>query len=168
MEYAESRVYKTSRRAFVGNYIIAALVVVFLVILFLQFNLTFTFFPRTSTEMLSSLGVLGALIVIVFLIEEPVIKRMIHHFIVTNNEVIKVEGLITKKRISIPYQSVADVVVEKGVWGRIFNFGDVLVRGVGKGENIEMTGMKYPDDIYNLLQNRINLMRSAFIKKKRE
>jgi uncharacterized membrane protein YdbT with pleckstrin-like domain len=157
-------VYKTSRISYIGNYILLCLVLVLFFLVWIKFDIQFSLFPRTTYEFESTMVAFGFLIAITFLIEEPTIERMIRHYIVTNNEVIKVEGILRKRRVGIPYQSVADVRVEKGIVGRIFNFGTVHVAGVGRGGDITMKGMRDPDTVYRMIKNKIGLTRGAILK----
>lgn len=148
-------VYKTSFVSFVGNYILCALVVVFLLLLATQFELTFTFSPQTTYQLTSSLTILGAVLLIIILLEQPFFERVVRSYSVTDKEVIKEEGIIRKKNVSIPLQNIADVRMEKSVVGRILNFGDVIVTGMK--DTIKIKGVKNPESIYHSIKSRIGL-----------
>jgi len=154
-------VYKTSRMSYIPNYVLAVLAVVLVILIWPYIHVKVFF---TTYADLIPFGIFSAfLVLITFLIEEPTIEQLMRKYIVTNNEVIKIEGLIRKKRISIPHGNVSDIRVKKGVWGRIFNFGDVEVTGFR--ENIVMKGVRNPDEIYRLIENKVSLMRQSFIEK---
>lgn len=85
---------------------------------------------------------------------------------ITNNEVTKIEGIITKKEISIPHINIVDIKVVKGVIGRIFDFGDITVRGVK--DEINMKGMRDPEVIYRIIKNKITLIGKPKVKVKKE
>jgi len=157
--------YKTSRISYIANYFIVALLIIFLFLLWQKFKLSFTLSPASIEELIPVLTFFAFVIVAIYLIEEADVERFMRHYIVTNNEVMKVEGIFRKRKISIPYQSVADVKVEKGVIGRIFNFGTVYVTGVGRetANNIVMKGLRNAEEVYKIIQNKINLMRGAII-----
>jgi membrane protein YdbS with pleckstrin-like domain len=157
-------VYKISRRAYFWNYILIALVLVLFAILSPMAK-NFSLLPKTIEQFTSTIFVFVFIIAITFLIEEPTFERWVRYYIVKNNEIIKMEGILTKKRISIPYQSVADIKLDKGIVGRIFNFGDVLVVGLGNLV-IEMKGMANPEVVFNVIQNKVSLMRGAVIGEK--
>lgn len=144
--------YKTSFISFLGNYVLCILIIVFLLILSSQFELTFTFSPKTTSQLISSLTILGAILVLIFLLEEPFFERIVRVYSVTEKEVIKEEGIIRKKKVSIPVQNVADVKMEKGFVGRIFNFGDVIVTGMK--DTIKIKGVKNPENVYHLIKSR--------------
>jgi uncharacterized membrane protein YdbT with pleckstrin-like domain len=159
-------VYVTSRRAYVGNYLIAAIFIVLLVVVMQKFNLSFTLFPRQPKELISTISILGFLAVISFLFEEPVIERLFRKYIVTGDEVIKLEGLIRKKRLAIAIGNIADVRVYKSFLGRLLNYGDVEVHGF-KTEFV-MKGMHNPEEIQRIIQNKINMFRRAVVSRRME
>lgn len=158
-------VYKTSRISYITNYFIVALLIIFLLLLRQEFSLNLTLTPTTVEELIPIVTLFSFIIVAACLLGEPDIERALRHYIVTNNEVMKVEGIFRKKKISVPYQSVADVRVEKGVIGRIFNFGTVYVASVGKeAVTIVMKGLSNAEEVYRIIQNKINLMRGAILR----
>jgi uncharacterized membrane protein YdbT with pleckstrin-like domain len=138
--------YKTSRISFIFNYFLAILV--FILFLLLLPYLTFSW---------SILVYYLLFLIILALILEPEAERVLREYFITNAEVIKIEGILTKKRISIPYQSVADVRVIKGIVGRIFNYGNIIVKGVK--DDIIMKGIKNPEQAYNLINKKIESMK---------
>lgn len=153
-------VYKTTRISYISNYflIVLVLVLLFFVWPYLQLKIIFTsYYDLLPFAIFSTF-----LVTITFLLEEPSIEQIMRKYIVTNNEVIKVEGLIRRKRISIPHGNVSDIRVKKGVWGRILNFGDVEVTGFR--ENIVMKGIRSPDEVYKIIENKVSLMREGFIR----
>jgi len=154
-------VYKTSRIAYMQNYVIATLVVILLILIFPYLN--FTIFITTTQELISYLVVFSLIIIITFMIEEPTIERWIRKYVVSNNEVMKIEGIFRKKKFAIPYQSIADVKLSKGIVGRIFNFGNIEIMGFKEGMN--MKGIRNPDEVLRMIENKVNLMRSKVIKK---
>jgi uncharacterized membrane protein YdbT with pleckstrin-like domain len=147
-------VYKSSFVSFAGNYVLCCLLVAFLLLLFTELNFSFTFSPQTSIEFASSLFVLIAILILVILLDEPVLERMTRSYILTDEEVVLEEGIIRKKRLAIPLKNVADVSMEKGVLGRIFNFGDVTVKGMKT--RIKIRGVKYPENVYEELKKKTN------------
>lgn len=151
--------YKTSRISYVTNYSIFILLVVFLFLLWQKFNLNLDFTLRSTENMVPFLVFSASLIIASYLLEEATIERIIRQYFVTDNEVIKLEGFLRKKRVVIPYQSVADVRVTKGVIGRIFNFGDVEVTGFK--DAIVVKGVKDPDEICRIIQSKISRFRGG-------
>lgn len=139
--------YKTARISYISNYIIIALLI---------FSLTFLPLIELEAKILQ-LIFLGVMFFILILLFEPEAERVLRNYLITNSEIAKIEGIIVKKRMAMPYQGVADVRVVKGVLGRIFNFGTIVVKGI-KGDII-IKGMKEPEVIYRIIENKIALMK---------
>jgi uncharacterized membrane protein YdbT with pleckstrin-like domain len=106
------------------------------------------------------------LLIMVVLFEEPEVERLLRYYTITNTEVTKIEGILRKKKYAIPYQSVADVTLNKSIIGRIFNFGTIDV--IGFKEGIKMKGMKNPDEIYNMIKQRIGSSRAFHPRARKE
>lgn len=160
--------YKTSRISYISNYVLVILAVLLLSILWPNFNLTFTLTPKNINELLPTVFVFAFIVLIIFLVEEPSIERLIRQYVVTNHEVVKIEGLLTKKKTTIPYQSVANIKIHKSILGRLLNYGTLHVTCVGReGNDIVMKGIRNPDEVYSILQNKIGLMRKTIVHKKR-
>jgi membrane protein YdbS with pleckstrin-like domain len=138
--------YKTSRLAYLPNYILALVIIVLLIYLFPNLNLN-----ETASALFAFICVAIALILVV----EPQIERILRQYLITDTEVVKMEGILRKKRIDIPMQKVADINLQKGILGRIFNFGNVKITGF-KNE-IEMKGIRHPEGVYELLKNRVKI-----------
>lgn len=154
-------ILKTSRIYFLGNYIIAFLIIVFLLLLYFSFNLTFTLFPRTQSDLLSTLILLGIFGIAMVMIEQPEWARFRTKFIVTMNEVMKHEGILNKERVILPYATVADIRVEKSMIGRILNYGNLSVSSFKAGSDMVMKGIRYPEKVHVMIQNRVNLVREG-------
>lgn len=157
-------VYKTSRISYISNYVLMALVVILYLLIWVKFNLEFSFAPTTAYQFESTMVGFAFLLVISYLIDEPAIEQILRQYIVTNHEVIKVEGFFRKNKITVPYQSIADVQMSKGILGRIFNFGTVHIRGVKETGDIVIKGVRNPDELHAVIKNKISLMRSKMMK----
>jgi|GEM_PF-1059831 len=152
-------VLRRSRASYFYNYVLIALVLTFLALVWAEYNLTFTLFPRNFSEFSKTLVVFCFVALTALLLEEPAVYQWFVKYIITNNEVIKSEGVIRKKRTVIPHQSIANVHVYKGVLGRILDFGDVNV--VGFKNEINMRGIREPETFYRVINNKIALMRGT-------
>jgi len=97
------------------------------------------------------------------LLEEPEHEKLVRKYIITNHGVVKLEGLVKKDRILIPFNVIANVKISKGILGRIFNFGHVNV--VGFKDEITMKGMRNPEELQRIIQHKINMQRESIIKK---
>lgn len=61
------------------------------------------------------------------------IKRITTEIAVTNRRIIYKHGLIRRRTIEMNMEKVESVDVSQSIPGRVFNYGDVLIRGVGVG-----------------------------------
>ncbi len=147
---------KTAKKSYVVNYILVILLVIFLSVLFPLLDIQFSLQPRTVTEIFGTVVVFGFILFIGFLMEEPFLERMTRKYIITNDEVIKIDGIVRKTRIAIPARSVSDITVHKGIFGRIFDFGDVTVRGF-KNEII-IKGVSEPEVMYKIIKNKVTVI----------
>ncbi len=152
---------KTSRIYFLGNYIIVALTIIFLLLLYFTFNLKFTLLPTNTSEMTSTLILLGISGIAAIMVEQPEWVRFGKSFIVTMNEVIEQKGILNKHRIILPYATVADIRVEKNVLGRILGYGTLSVSSFKTGSDMIMHGVRHPERIHIMIQNRVNLVREG-------
>jgi len=155
-------VVKTAKKSYLVNYVLAFLLAILLSILypfiFSHLNTQFTLQPRSATEAIGTFIVLGFIMGIGLLIEEPFVERMMRRYIITNEEVIKIEGVIRKNRLAIPTRSISDIDVHKGLLGRIFNFGDISVRGFKN--DILIRGVSEPEVFYRIIKNKVSIIGS--------
>lgn len=154
-------VIKTSRIYFVGNYILATLGIVFIVLFYFSFNMKFTIVPASTSELASTMELLAMAAVVAFLIEQPELERFRAKFIITMNEVIMEEGIIRKERVVLPYATVADIRVERSLFGRLLNYGNLSVGSFKAGSDMVMKGIRTPEKLHVLIQNRVNLIREG-------
>jgi membrane protein YdbS with pleckstrin-like domain len=154
-------VLKTSRLSYLYNYFIGALAIIFLLLFIGAFGLEFSFFPKTNHSAGTTLATLGLLAIAAWVIEQPELARFMRTYIVTRDEVIEIEGILTKRKIILPYQSISEVTVRKGPIGRMLNYGDVFIGAFRTGSDINMKGIKNAHKIHELIQNRINLLRKG-------
>ena len=134
---------KTSFIAYIQNYILIFLLVVVVIILYKMLGLTSLF----------SVIFLISLIICLYLIDEPLYRRVSYKYEIGEGSVIETRGIITKQQTTIPYRNISDIQLKKGVIGKIFNFGDIKIVGF-RGE-ILLLGMKNPEKIYGMLKNKL-------------
>lgn len=134
--------FKTARISYITNYVLALFLLLLLVV--------FKYYLNADVSLWMTILII---FVSLLFIEEPEIERILRQYYITNHEVMKIEGFISKRRTIIPYQSVADVKALKSVVGRALNFGTVEVAGFK--DTIQMKGMKNPDEIYEMINEKI-------------
>src|SRR4030042_3583579 len=154
---------KTSRIAYLNNYFIAALIIVFVILAKSEFGLSFSLVPGSFGELVSTLIILGFFAAAVFLIEQPEWEIFTKQYVITLNDVIAIEGLLTKRKIILPYGSISEVTVNKSVFGRMLNYGDIFLAAFRTGSDINMRGMRNASVIHEIIQNRINMIREGQI-----
>jgi uncharacterized membrane protein YdbT with pleckstrin-like domain len=62
------------------------------------------------------------------------VQRATTEIVVTDRRVILKTGLVSRRTVEINLTRVESVDVRQSIAGRILNFGDVLIRGTGAGE----------------------------------
>ena len=140
--------YRTSRISFLENYILATIILILLLLVFPSLQIYenyihyFLFF--------------GAIIFVAALINEPEIKKYFTTYFVSNNEVARIRGIIRKDKVSVPHANITSVNYTKGILGRIFNFGDVIINS--SSATIKMEGVRNPEEIVRIIENKISLV----------
>jgi membrane protein YdbS with pleckstrin-like domain len=160
-EKVEGTKYLTSFVSYMFNYFLIFLSTLFLFLLFREFNLRIALKPENFYEALPTVFFFAILTLISYLIQEPIFEKAVRQYYVSDSEIIKVEGIITKKRIVIPYQNVADIKLNQGLIARIFNYGDIVISGFR--ESIVMKGIRNPYPLYNKIKEKVSA--SAKLKK---
>ncbi|MCX6820581.1 MAG: PH domain-containing protein [Candidatus Aenigmarchaeota archaeon] len=150
---------QTSRKSYLFTYVLAALVAVFAYLSLRQFGIAYYWAPQGMLQIGSDAVYWAFVLAIASFAGEADFERGMRHYLITNSEIVKVEGILRKNRVIIPYQSVSNVTVHKGIMGRLLDFGDVNV--VGFDAQIEMKGVGEPDTFYRIINNKISRMRGV-------
>jgi membrane protein YdbS with pleckstrin-like domain len=160
-EKLEEIEYKTSRVSFLSNYLIGALAIIFFILVLTTFDLNFSILPKSGKELFDTLVILGIAAIAAGLIEQPEWVRFMRTYFVTRDEVVEVEGILSKRKIILPYQSISEITVKRNLLGRILNYGDVYIGAFRAGSDINMKGIKNAHKVHEIIQNRINLLRKG-------
>jgi len=141
-------VLKRSRKSFIGNYILATAAFLTLLLVNAIFEL-------------SSIVVYILLIPIIFLFLEPEFAVIHTTYTLGEDNISEIRGIITKKRRTIPWNLAAYTTMRKGVIGRIFNFGDIVVTSASGAENkIVLKGIKNPEKMLGKIEERMRKHKS--------
>lgn len=136
-------VLSRSRRSFFIGYIFA---LVFLSMIFFIYILDI--FPPLFIYLLSFPAI--------YLILLPEYSILNDKYIIKDENVESVSGIIAKKKKIIPWSLVSDVSMKKGVLGVFLDFGDVFVNSIGgTKEKIVMKGISDPEKILRKIENKI-------------
>jgi uncharacterized membrane protein YdbT with pleckstrin-like domain len=139
----DEKKYKTSRISFFYNYLLA-LLLLFFIFFIKSLNLSYS---------IQTISLFVALPLIAILISEPEFERTYRYYLLEEENVTMVEGVLSKKKLSIPYDQIAGTTISKSVLGRILKFGDVKISGFK--DEIVMKGMRNPDAVYQKIQEKI-------------
>lgn len=159
--------YKASARAYLGNYFIAAGVLVLGFLIIKKFDLVFSIFPSGIFEIFGTLAYVAVGGIAAYLFVEFFFEGLMRRYIVLDHEIIMIEGILNRNKESIPYQSVAEVKVVRGPIGRIFNYGRVDVIAFGEG-GLSMRHMMNPEEIQRIIQHKVNSVRRFTLSKHKE
>lgn len=127
---------RPSRISFLKNYLLSALLLIFLAYLFL------TGFPVMQA------GIAAAFFLIILFAALPEIERMRSTYVVTSSQVIMEEGIVSRKRRSIFFNNV-DVSVRQNFIERLLRYGTVSV-GSSTGRDhmvLKLSGVTRPKEL---------------------
>lgn len=75
-------------------------------------------------------------------------------YVVTEERVLLVEGLLSVKVSSVPLSKVNDITFSRSLWGRIFGFGDIFVESAAeRGGFSGLVCLPRPKEVYRVLTN---------------
>ena len=139
----EKNKIRISRFSFLGNYLLGISLLIFLLVAYLTIQ--------------PSIIIIYFLLAIVFLfILEPEGVILYTSYILETDYVSEIKGFVVKKQTAIPYRNIVDERLKKGIIGRVFNFGDIVISG-SKTE-IKMRGIRKPEDIYREIEKKLGLL----------
>lgn len=146
---------KSSYRSFASNYFLIVMIILILYQLIAN-GIFFRIFELKEARDFIILGFVYALLFLAgALAEEPFIQRVLTKYLVTNKEVTEIKGIIRKRKKVIPFSSISDIKLEKGVIGRLLNFGTITIYSI-RGEQIEIKGIVNPEKIFNFIKSNIS------------
>lgn len=137
--------YRPARISYGENYLLIALLLLVMFVVWIK--IPYGWWSTVIT--------CGILLFIIALLVEAELKRIAKVYVITNGEVIKLEGIVRKKKVVIPYQDAPKVDVEGGILGAILKVGTVVVSD--SKNKIRMENVKDPEVICKIIQNKINL-----------
>jgi len=97
------------------------------------------FYLRPSSEQMADNmgsaipGVIAAFFLIggILLFLSAWVRRVTTEIVVTDRRIIFKEGLIQRRTMEMNMSKVETVDVVQSIWGRLFNYGNILIRGTG-------------------------------------
>jgi uncharacterized membrane protein YdbT with pleckstrin-like domain len=105
------------------------------------------------------------------IIEYAIIKIPLYYFgyknteyLVTNNRIIKINGIFSKSSNEIALSDIEQVNVFQGVWGRLHKYGDIIINGIG-GSKIILDEIGDPFEYKKRLQDAMPSQKKEETKK---
>lgn len=102
-----------------------------LVLALLAYGFVLSLFPTQHVGALAALVVLG--VPALYMLLRAWFERWITEIAITNLRIILKRGFIRRHTIEMNMDKVESVDVDQSLLGRLFNYGDITVRGVGSG-----------------------------------
>jgi len=129
-----------SRRSFIYNYILGTGLLLYILLsgalLILDPVLTIFFI---------------SLVFIFFL--EPEVTISYRSYFINKDNISEISGFVSKNKVTIPYPSIDNIVVNKGIIGRLLNFGDVIVSSHSAEHKIKFIGVKHPEKLLKIIES---------------
>lgn len=100
---------------------------------------------------------LAILLLAVFAALSKYIAYVSAEFGVTTHRVIVKVGLVSVRSIEILLPKIEAIQIEQDIWGRIFNYGTILITGTG-GTREVFSMIESPYELRNQVQNQLMLL----------
>ena len=145
----EKIIYLTRRHKIIFTY-----PVIWLLLAAILFGIKWVFVFKPEINF--SLSIFSGIFLAVALIHALVvwINYLCAEFGITNQRVIVKEGFLKRKTIEVFLKSVESVQVNQSIWGRLLNFGNVVVSGTG-GASDPLNMIRNPLDFKKQVQQRL-------------
>jgi membrane protein YdbS with pleckstrin-like domain len=77
-------------------------------------------------------------------------------YLITDQRVLLVEGILSKKVSAIPLSKVTDTTYHRTMWGRLFGYGDLMLDAPGEKPGLStLTYLPRPDALYRLIMGMV-------------
>jgi len=96
-----------------------------------------------------------ACVIAAILVIYAVIDVMTTELAVTNKKVIGKAGFIRRASVDLPLGKLESITIDQGIIGRIFNFGTVLVHGIG-GNRVGIPNISSPLEFRRVVMNLVD------------
>jgi membrane protein YdbS with pleckstrin-like domain len=94
-----------------------------------------------------------SLVLIFFLEPEGTISY--RSYFIKKDNITEISGFLSKRKITIPYSSIDNILVNKGVVGRLLGFGDVIISAHSSENRVKMVGVKHPEKLLSAIESVI-------------
>lgn len=96
-------------------------------------------------------GSVGAVIVLVILLDALVriAHWRTHWFVITDQRVLLVSGLVTRRVSMLPLRKVTDMTYRRSLLGRLFGYGEFVMESAGEAQTLKTVSyLPSPDVLY--------------------
>lgn len=90
----------------------------------------------------------GLLLIPIYLVQKT------NEIAVTNNRLIGKKGIVSRDTIDFSLKNIETVDVKQSIFGRIFGFGDIVIKGSG-GSIKEVKALKLPESFKQSINSAI-------------
>ncbi len=144
---------KSSLFSYMDNFLISVNIIIFLFLLNFKLNIFFTLNPSNILDYIGVFTTSFLLLIISLLFLESIIDRKMRSYIVSKDGITKTEGFFVKKEQTILYSEIKKINIHLGLFGRIFNFGSIILNKHKK--NFEIKNIKNPLELEKIIQQKI-------------
>ncbi|MGC9058899.1 MAG: PH domain-containing protein [Candidatus Aenigmatarchaeota archaeon] len=128
------------------NLILISLIGIILLLLFISFKVNL--FTITPLSIFSYV-----LIIIAFILIDEILIKLLYTYEIEEDGIREIFVLFSKKETFIPYPNIMKVNLYKSFWGRLLNYGNIIIYGSGEKE-IVIRGIRKPEEIYETIKNK--------------
>lgn len=153
--------YRASPKAFLGNYLLAGGLLFLSFLLGSRLGIEFVLEPSGFMQVMGDAVYMGIWGAAGFLIFECLLEVWVRKYVLGQQEIVEIEGIISKKRTIIPYQGVSEVKVSRGLLPRILDYGTVEVLGLRESGEIIMKKVSAPEEVQRIIQHRVKSSMSS-------
>jgi uncharacterized membrane protein YdbT with pleckstrin-like domain len=133
---------KPSRIGFIGSYFLGFILFIGLI----AYDFVFT---------IPSLWKYVLLFLVSLIFLEPEFVIFITDYKLDSEKVTEIKGLIAKKKTSIPYRNISQIVMKKGIVGRLFDFGNItLISSAGPQNIIVLRSLRHPEKYLEMIEKK--------------
>ncbi len=128
-----------------------------LFLIFLIFLILFLLFTNFKVSLLSitPLSIFSyALILIAIFLMDEIIMKILYTYEIDEAGIKETFVLFSKKETFIPYPNIMKINLYKSFFGRLLNYGNIIINASGEKE-IVMKGIRKPEEIYENIRKKI-------------
>ncbi len=158
LQESDEKIELLLRRHWVTNigWILTAIILLFLPALFPYLFIQLQgLFPIPPVDIVMAILIFWYLLVLAY-VTENFLSWYFNIYIVTNQHLIDVNfhNLLNKDIVSVQIQDVQSVKPQvKGVFGSVFNYGDLVIETAAENQRIEFSGVPRPDLVADRIQD---------------